>query len=177
MLRVFMLIVVGLAGDPEHGAAFEKWGAAMANAAGRLGIERQQVVLLGETGDGKTMPNGRATKEEIGKTMAAFAQQAKPEDIVFVTLLGHGSFDGNDAKFNLPGPDISAKEFNVLLRKLPAKQVVFVDTSSASGPYIEELSGPGRTVVTATRNGAERYATLFGGFFVDALTAEAADAD
>ena len=67
--------------------------------------------------------------------------------------------------------------FGALLRRLPTRQVVFVDTSSASGPFIDELSGPGRTIVTATRNGAERYATLFGGFFVDALTSEAADAD
>ena len=31
--------------------------------------------------------------------------------------------------------------------------------------------------MTATRNGAEQYATLFGGFFIDALTSDAADAD
>ena len=52
-----------------------------------------------------------------------------------------------------------------------------MNTSSASGPFVEELSGPGRTIVTATRNGAEQYATLFGGYFVEALTSEAADAD
>ncbi|MEQ1760978.1 MAG: C13 family peptidase [Vicinamibacterales bacterium] len=177
MLRVFLLIVVGLAGDPEHGTAFEKWGASMAAAAGRLGVEREHVVLLGETGEGQTRPGGRATKEEVVKAFDAFAKTATPEDIVFVTLLGHGSFDGTDAKFNLPGPDISAREFNALIRKLPTRQVVFVNTSSSSGPFIEELSGPGRTIVTATRNGAERYATLFGGFFVDGLTSETADAD
>ena len=122
-------------------------------------------------------PNARATKEEIQKVFETFARTATPDDLVFVTLIGHGSYDGTDAKFNLPGPDISAKEFGALLRRLPTRQVVFVDTSSASGPFIDELSGPGRTIVTATRNGAERYATLFGGFFVDALTSEAADAD
>ena len=55
--------------------------------------------------------------------------------------------------------------------------MVFVNTASASGPFIEELSGPGRTIVTATRTGAERFATLFGGYFVDALSGDAADAD
>ena len=177
MLRVFLLIVVGLAGDPEHGKAFEKWGASMAAAAGRLGVERQHLVLLGETGDEEIKPDARATKEEIGKALDMFAKTAGPDDVVFVTLLGHGSFDGTDAKFNLPGPDLSAKEFGALVRRLPTRQLVFVNTSSASGPFIEELSAPGRTIVTATRNGAERYATLFGGFFVDALTSEAADAD
>jgi hypothetical protein len=177
VLRVFLLIVVGLAGDPEHGTAFEKWGASMAAAAGRLGIEREHVILLGETGDAATKPTGRATKEQIEKAFTTMAGAATANDVVFVTLIGHGSFDGVDAKFNLPGPDLSAKEFNALLRRLPTRQVVFVNTASSSGPFIEELSGPNRTVVTATRNGAERYATLFGGYFVDALTSEAADAD
>jgi len=54
---------------------------------------------------------------------------------------------------------------------------VFVDTTSASSPFVEALSGPGRVVVTATRTGAEVYATLFGGPFVEAFSLEAADAD
>ena len=97
--------------------------------------------------------------------------------MIFVTLIGHGSFAGGTARFNLPGPDLSAADFNAMLQKLPTKQIVFVNTSSSSGPFVEALSGPGRTIVTATRNGAEQYATLFGGFFVDALTSDAADAD
>src|SRR5206468_12474993 len=56
-------------------------------------------------------------------------------------------------------------------------QIVFVDTAEASGPFITDLSGPGRTIITATRTGAENYSTLFGGYFVDALTGEDADAD
>ncbi len=177
MLRVFLLIVVGLAGDPEHGTAFEKWGASMAAASSRLGVEREHMVFLGEAGEGQTRPDGRATKDQIEKAFDTFAKAATAEDVVFVTLIGHGSFDGVDAKFNLPGPDLSAKEFNALLRRLPTRQIAFVNTTSSSGPFIDELSGPGRTIVTATRNGAERYATLFGGYFVEALTSEAADSD
>jgi hypothetical protein len=77
----------------------------------------------------------------------------------------------------MPGPDMGAADFNALFAKLPTKQIVFVDTTSASGPFLEELSGPSRTIVTATRNGAEQYATLFGGYFIEALTSEAADSD
>ena len=55
--------------------------------------------------------------------------------------------------------------------------MVFVNTASASGPFVEALSGPGRVVLAATRTGAEKFATLFGGPFVDAFAAEAADAD
>ena len=92
-------------------------------------------------------------------------------------LIGHGSFDGRESKFNLPGPDMAAADFNLLLKRLPTKQVVLVNATSASGPFIDGLSAPGRTIVTATRSGAEHFTTLFGGFFIDALTSEAADAD
>jgi hypothetical protein len=92
-------------------------------------------------------------------------------------LIGHGSFDGRESKFNLPGPDMAAADFNLILKRLPTKQIVLVNASSASGPFIDGLSAPGRTIVTATRSGAEHFTTLFGGFFIDALTSEAADAD
>jgi hypothetical protein len=92
-------------------------------------------------------------------------------------LIGHGTFDGKVAKFNLPGPDMTPADFAPLLKSLPAKHLVFVNTASSSGPFLEELAGPGRTVVTATRTGAERFATLFGGYFVDALFSDNADAD
>jgi hypothetical protein len=178
MLKTFLLIVVGLTGDPEHGKTFQKWGETLADASARLGVAQERLVYLApEAAEGDKRVSGRATREEITKAIEGFAKQAGPEDVVFVTLIGHGTFDGRTARFNLPGPDLSPADFNALLRKLPTKQVVFVNTASASGPFVEELSAPGRTIVTATRSGAEQYATLFGGYFVDALTSDAADAD
>jgi len=92
-------------------------------------------------------------------------------------LFGHGTFAANVAKFNLPGPDMTPQDFAPLLARLRSKRIVFVNTASASGPFVEALSGPGRIIVTATRTGDEKYATLFGGPFVDAFFTEAADAD
>jgi hypothetical protein len=178
MLHAFLLILVGLAGDPEHGELFHKWGGELAEAAGRLGVPADHVVyLVDQTQEGDKNVTGKATVDEIGKTFDRFAKQATPEDAVYVVLIGHGSWDGKTAKFNLPGPDISGADFNAQFRKLPTKQIVFVDTTSASGPFLNELSAPGRTIITATRNGAENYSTLFGGYFVDALTGDEADAD
>ncbi len=178
MLRAFLLIVVGLAGDPEHGKTFHKWGTTLASASARLGIAPERVIyLVDQPAEGDTNVTGRATREEVTKAFESFARQAGPDDTVFVALIGHGSFDGRAAKFNMPGPDLAAADFKALIQKLPTKQVVVVNTTSASGPFVEELSGPGRTIITATRNGAETYATLFGGFFIDALTTDAADAD
>jgi Peptidase C13 family len=178
MLHAFLLILVGLAGDPEHGELFHKWGGELAEAAGKLGVPADHVAyLVDQTQEGDKNVTGKATVEEIGKTFDRFAKQATAEDAVYVVLIGHGSYDGKTAKFNLPGPDMGPADFNAQFKKLPTKQIVFVDTTSASGPFINELSAPGRTIITATRNGAENYSTLFGGYFVDALTGEEADAD
>jgi len=178
MLKAFLLVVVGLAGDPEHGKTFHKWGTTLAEASERLGVPKERLVyLVDEPGEGDARVTGKATRDEITKAIDGFAKQAGADDVVFIILIGHGSFDGRTSKFNLPGPDMSGTDFNALLRKLPTKQVVLVNTSSASGPFVEELSAPGRTIVTATRSGAEHFTTLFGGYFVEALTSDAADLD
>jgi hypothetical protein len=169
MLRAFLLVVVGLAGDPEQGELFRKWATDLAAASERLGVARENIVQVGgERG---------ATQDGIQKAVAALAGRTTAEDLVMIVLFGHGTFDGRAAKFNLSGPDATAADFEPLLDKLPSRHIVFVNTASASGPFLEPLSGPKRTIITATRSGSEQFATLFGGYFVDALTAEAADAD
>jgi len=176
MLRAFLLIVVGLAGDPEHGELFQKWGTALADASEKVGVTRERLVYLGEAKD-EGRVHGRATRDEIEKALAGFAQAAGPDDVVYVVLFGHGSYDGQSARFNLPGPDMTAADFDRLLRRLRARNVAFVNTASSSGPFVEALSAEGRTVIAATRSGAEQFSTLFGGYFVEAFSAEAADAD
>ncbi|HEY5616436.1 MAG TPA: C13 family peptidase [Vicinamibacterales bacterium] len=177
MLRAFLLIVVGLAGDPEHGELFQKWGSAFAETSAKVGVTRDRLVYLADTkGEGANV-TGRATREEIDKALAAFAKAAAPEDVVYIVLFGHGSYDGQSARFNLPGPDMTTADFNTMIRRLPTRNVVFVNTSSSSGPFVEALSAPGRTIITATRSGAEQFTTLFGGYFVEAFSGDAADAD
>jgi hypothetical protein len=176
MLRTFLLIVVGLSGDPEHGELFQEWGSERAEAAEAVGVSSDRLVYLADATE-DTRVRGRATREEISAALSGFAAAASPDDVVYVVLIGHGSYDGRTARFNLPGPDMSPADFDPLLRAIPARNVVFVNTSSSSGPFVEELSGPGRTIITATRNGTEQFTTLFGGYFVEAFTTDEADAD
>jgi hypothetical protein len=177
-LRVFLLIVVGLGGDPEHTELFHKWGETLAEASDRLGVAPERVIhLADQPAEGGARTTGRSTRDEVTAAFGRIAKESRPDDLVFVVLIGHGSYDGRAARFNLPGPDLTAAEYNELLGTLPAKQIVFVNTSSASGAFLPELSAPGRTIVTATRSGAQHFAPLFGGFFVEALTSEEADAD
>jgi Peptidase C13 family len=173
-----LAVIVGLAGDPEYAETYGKWAAALVDAAtGRYGIPKAQVQYLTEKPESDPKrATGKSSREEIVKAFDTLAA-AGPQDLVFVVLIGHGTSDGRVAKFNLPGPDLTAGEFEPLLKKLAPRRVVLVNTASASGPFIEALSAPGRVIVTATRNGRESFATVFGGYFVDALSSDAADGD
>jgi len=93
-----------------------------------------------------------------------------------LVLLGHGTFDGADAKFNLAGPDLSAGEWKGLLDGVPGRLVV-VNTTESSFPFIEELSQRGRVVITATDSVAQRFATVFPEHFIRVLSDPAADLD
>ena len=98
------------------------------------------------------------------------------DDVFFIVLIGHGTFDGTDAKFNLVGPDLESTEWSALLKSVPGR-IVVVNTSSASFPFLERLSGPRRIVITATDSSAQRYDTVFPEYFIRALTDSAADLD
>jgi hypothetical protein len=170
-----LAVIVGLAGEPEHAELFQRWAGTLVDASAKLGVE--DVIYLSEKPevDAKRI-TGRSTRDEVVKAFDKLAT-AGEDDVVFIVLIGHGTFDGRVAKFNLPGPDLTPADFEPLLKKVRSRHVAFVNTASASGPFIEALAGPGRTIVTATRTGAERFATLFGGYFVDALAGTDADSD
>jgi hypothetical protein len=52
-----------------------------------------------------------------------------------------------------------------------------VNAASGSGDFLSALSGPGRVVVTATKNSTQRNETVFAGYFARGLTTEAGDGD
>jgi len=171
-------VIVGLAGDPEYRELYGKWAASLVDAAKDLyGVPAAQVHYLTEKPEeDATRATGRSARDEVVKVFDRLAA-AGPDDLVLVVLIGHGTFDGREAKFNLPGPDMTPADFAPLVGRFRSQRVVVVNTASASGPFIEALSAPGRTIITATRTGRESFATIFGGYFVDALTSDAADTD
>jgi hypothetical protein len=174
-----LAVIVGLGGEPEHAETFRRWAASLVDHAGtRLGIPQERILYLAE--DPQQDPKratAKATKAEVEKRLGALGAAARKDDVVFVVLIGHGTADGKVAKFNLSGPDMTAADFAAILKGFGTRNVVFVNSTSASGPFIEALAAPGRVIVTATRNAAEQFATIFGGYFIDALASDAADAD
>jgi hypothetical protein len=93
-----------------------------------------------------------------------------------VVLIGHGTFDGVDAKFNLVGPDLGSTAWAELVEGISGR-VVVVNTTSASFPFIEGLSGPRRVIITATDSAAQRFDTVFPEYFIGAFQQDTADVD
>jgi hypothetical protein len=174
-----ILIVVGLGGDPEYRETFHRWATELRSAAvERFGVPEDQVVYLGERpDDAPEVMQGRSTRENVASALAGMAGEAGPGDRILVVLVGHGSGQGESVLFNLPGPDLSPGDLDVMLRDFPTQMVAVVNTSPSSGPFLGALSGDNRIVVTATRTAQERNETQFGGYFVEALTAEGSDLD
>lgn len=173
-----LLVVGGLGGDAEYRALFHEWATDLVEAARSAGIPGENIRYLSEKPErDPARIHGDARKEDVSAALASIARRSSAGDRVFVVLIGHGSFRNGEARFNLPGPDLTAREYGAALDALAGRDVVFVNTASASGPFIEALSGPGRTIITATRSGTEQNQTRFGGYFVAALTDGAADVD
>ncbi len=94
-----------------------------------------------------------------------------------MTLVGHGSFDGTQYKFNLPGPDLSAEQLATWCDHVPASRQLIVNTTSASGGSVKALQRRERAVIAATKSGTEKNATVFARYWVEALQDPGADTD
>jgi hypothetical protein len=162
----FYVTVAGLGGEPEYEQRFSGWAKDIDKAL-KAAPDSKVETLFGEA----------ATRAAIRGALDKISREAKPEDAVVVMLIGHGSFDGSDYKINLPGPDLTAIELASLLDRLPAKRQLVVNMTSASGGAIDALRKESRVVVSATKTGTERNATVFARYWAEALHDPAADAD
>jgi hypothetical protein len=174
-----LLVITGVGGDEEHTQTFHKWASTIVTAAReRGGLTDATITFLGDKPElDAAHIKARSTRENVQKAFADLASRAKPADEVFIVLIGHGSFDGQKGSFNLAGPDLSADEYAKLLENVTAQRIVFVNTASSSGAFVQPLAGPGRTIVTSTKTGGEKNEPIFAGYFAEAFKDAAADTD
>jgi len=158
--------VAGLGGEKDYEQRFTA-NAMDLDTIFKNGVDAHVVTLTGK----------ESTRARLSEAMAAVARDAKPEDDLVLTLIGHGSFDGTEYKFNLVGPDITAADLAALCDKVPAKRQLIVNTTSASGGAVAALERPGRAVIAATKTGTEKNATVFARYWVEALQDPTADRD
>ncbi|MGH9175666.1 MAG: hypothetical protein ACRD1H_14970 [Vicinamibacterales bacterium] len=168
------LVLSGASGGAKYAEQMGEWRTALTSAlVDRYGFTADKVrVFVDETiktGEPGTAANVRRAIGELRKQMTR-------EDLLLIILLGHGSYDGDTAKFNLVGPDLTATDWAGLLNGVPGRLVV-VNTTAASFPFLERLAGQNRIVITATDSAAQKYATVFPDYFAKAMREASSDLD
>ncbi|HEY7792132.1 MAG TPA: hypothetical protein VIC33_16585 [Vicinamibacterales bacterium] len=170
----YVLVVTGASDGAPYADRYNGWRVSLATTLReRLHIAADHLYQLAEQpSDGVQ----RADREHVRQDFAALRGRMKADDLLVVVLIGHGTYDGVEAKFNLVGPDLDGAEWAKLVGGIPGR-VVFINTTAASFPFLPKLSGRNRIVLTATDSTAQKYETIFPEFFIKALDDPAADAD
>jgi hypothetical protein len=164
---LYYVIIGGLGGEPKYQELFDKEVQQLATVARRTTGNERVSVLSGQG----------ATRAAVEKLLGSLRTKTKPSDTFALILVGHGSFDGEQYKMNLPGPDIDGDELLKLLAAIPARSQLIVNTTSASGATLDKWTRNGRMLITATRSGFERNATHFAEHWAKALADGSADVD
>jgi hypothetical protein len=162
---IFYVTVSGLGGEPDYEQEFTQ----LATDLDRL--------LKSSSPDAHVYTLTDATRVQLTQVLSQVAGEAKPDDDFVLILIGHGTFDGYQYKFNLVGPDITSEDLAKLCDQIHSKRQLIVNTTSSSGGSITALQRPGRAVIAATKDGNEKNATVFARYFVQALHDPEADLD
>lgn len=162
----YTMVVAGLGGEASYEQKFREQAAAVVSAAEKAAGSTSNVISL--TGDA-------ARAEAVRREVKTFASRMTANDTAVVVLIGHGTYDGEVYRFNLPGPDLTDTELARLLDTLPARDQLIINATSASGATLERWQKPRRVVIAATKTGGEKTATRFAQYWAQAVASDAAD--
>ncbi len=169
----YALIVAGASGGQEYAQQYARWTDELSKLlAARMKLDAANITVLSDT----PRPDAAATAANVRKAVAKLRASMGRDDVLLLVLIGHGTFDGEDAKFNLVGPDLESAAWAELVGGISGR-VVVVNTTSASFPFIERLAGPRRIVITATDSAAQRFDTVFPEHFIAAFQQDSSDVD
>jgi hypothetical protein len=161
----YAVVVSGVSGTEKFAETQKTWVTALQSTLVKgLGFNSDRVTVLSESG----APTATATRENVTRVLSEVKGKLTADDTLLVVLIGHGTFDGTAAKFNLVGPDMDSKEWKTALDGSPAR-LVFVNTTSSSFPFVQALAGKNRIIIAATDSTAQKYATVFPQYFIEAL--------
>jgi hypothetical protein len=161
-----IILVVGAPGDAEHGTNFLKQAATWQKACAQADAN---AITIGLDSSGATNDY-----EMLRQTIACQPQTGFVQ--LWLVLIGHGTFDGKEARFNLRGPDVAASDLANWLKPFH-RPIAVINTTACSGPFLAKLSATNRVIITATRSASEQSFARFGQYFVGALTDPQADLD
>jgi hypothetical protein len=160
---VEVLIVTGAPGEEEYAAKFEKQVTTWKAACEKFEIAVSVI--------GKDEHDAEALEVALQKAATKSTGQ------FWLVLIGHGTFDNREVKFNLRGPDVTAKQLATWCQPIQ-REMIFIDGGSSSAGFLQALAGKNRIIVTGTKSADEIYYTRFGEFFAPAIAGDpAADLD
>lgn len=174
--RVELIVVVGAAGEPEYAEMFETWAERWRSTGQHEGWSITTIGAeansMGADADATELGEAAESRELLRQAI----EDCEDASRVWIVLLGHGTFTAGKANFNLVGSDVSSEELASWAATVSG-ELILVNCSSASAPFLPELSGPKRMVITATRSGAEVNFSRFGGYLSKAILDTTADID
>jgi len=161
-----VIVVTGAPGSVEYGERFATWSGRWTEACEQAEVDCVEIGLeVTEASDRDTL-----------KTLLADSAIRQGLDPLWLVLVGHGTFDGRSAKFNLRGPDVTDQDLAKWL--LPVtRPVAVINTTACSSPFLKALSGSERVVISATKSGFEINFAYFGGALANAIVDPNADLD
>jgi hypothetical protein len=169
----YALVVTGASGGEEYAKKYAVFrNSFVQTLRDTFAYPDDHIKVFSEEGGGRD----KATRDNVRAALADLRRRAVDGDITVVLLIGHGTADSDDAKFNLVGPDLTVDEWAALVKPIPGR-VVFVNASSGSFPFLAKLAGRGRIVLTADDNAAQQFETVFPHFFIKAFGDAEADLD
>jgi len=161
-----LIVLVGAAGAPDYATHFETQAARWTAAAEKAQARTIRI--------GTDTPGAETDRDRFRQTLAAETTNGVAP--LWIVLIGHGTFDGKEARYNLRGPDFTATDLADWVRPC-RRPLVVVDTTSASAPFLARLSATNRIVISATRSGHEQNLARLGGFLAEAIVAPESDLD
>ena len=167
MADLNVVVIEGLGGSDIYKEQF-------ANQVARLDSAARS---LTDDGNVRVFRSGDFEREDITAHFGSLSERLGAGDRLAVFLVGHGSYDDHEYKFNIAGPDLTDTDLLDMLDAIDVDSQLLVNTSSASGATFERLQADGRALILATKSGVERHATRFGHYFSLALTDPSADLD
>ncbi len=161
-----VIVVVGAAGTPEYAAQFTEWAVLWERACLKGKANYVSVGL-----DKTDTSSDRVRLKELLKN-----ETKQTPTALWLVFIGHGTFDGRTAKFNLRGPDVSADELVDWLKPF-LRPVAVINTASSSAPFLSKLSAQERVIITATKSGFEQNFARLGQYLAGSIDNLKADLD
>ncbi|MEM9079079.1 MAG: hypothetical protein AAGC74_00105 [Verrucomicrobiota bacterium] len=152
-----MLIIVSDPGEAVYQSEFHRQAQAWQNLAAK-GNFKCQTIGLAES----------SSEDDLTTLTNTLNQLEKTGDDLWLIWIGHGSFDGRTANFNLRGKDIDAPAVQKLLKPF-SRRLIILNLFSASFPFLPPLVGENRIIVGPVRSPNQRNYTRFGEKIADAL--------